>query len=147
MRSTAERKADALAKLEKEANVWVATAASDGRAHLVPLSLCWFEGAVVVATEARSPTARNLAASGQARLAVGAADDVVMIDVDEAVVVERRQAEPRLIDAYVQRTGWEPGADGGEWVVMRLTPSRIQVWQNAEEITGRTVMRNGTWLA
>ena len=38
VRNTDERKSDTLARLEGDADVWVATA-SAGRAHLVPLSL------------------------------------------------------------------------------------------------------------
>ena len=146
MRPATERKADALAKLEGDANVWVATADAGGRAHLVPLSLCWFNDEVVVAVETRSRTARNLAASGQARLALGATDDVVMIDVADVTVVARADAEPALADAYRRRTGWDPGEDSGEWVFVRCRPARIQVWRSVEEITGRTVMRDGAWL-
>ena len=147
MRSVTERKVDALAKLEGDANVWVATADASGRAHLVPLSLCWFDGDVVVAVETRSRTARNLTLSGQARLAIGTTDDVVMIDVRDATVVPRPAATVALADAYRRRTGWDPGEDGAEWIFVRLRPSTIQVWRNVEEITGRTVMSDEAWLA
>ena len=59
VRTTAERVAVAKAKLAGDADVWVATGDSQGVAHLVPLSLCWHEGEIVVAAEARSRTART----------------------------------------------------------------------------------------
>ena len=41
-RSTEERRADALGMLSRPGiDAWVASASSDGEAHLVPLSLAW----------------------------------------------------------------------------------------------------------
>jgi len=146
MRSTAQRKSDAIKKLHTDQDVWVATADDRGIAHLVPLSLCWHDGMVVIAVEASSRTARNASSSGQARLALGPTRDVVMIDA-EASVVTRQDAGPAFAGSYRERTGWEPGSDGGDWVYVLLKPTRIQVWRDVDEIAGRTVMTNGTWLA
>jgi hypothetical protein len=146
MRSTAQRKSDALEKLNSDQDVWVATADDRGIAHLVPLSLCWLDGMVVVAVEAGSRTARNASASGRARLALGPTRDVVMIDA-KASVVARQDAGPDMTRRYVERTGWEPGDDGGDWVYVFLTPATIHVWREVDEIAGRTVMRDGAWLA
>jgi len=146
MRSTAQRKSDAIEKLNSDADVWVATADARGIAHLVPLSLCWHHDMVVVAVEAGSRTARNASASGQARLALGPTRDVVMIDA-RASVVARQKAGTAITSSYRDRTGWEPGSDGGEWVYLLLEPTRIQVWREVDEIAGRTVMSDGTWLA
>jgi hypothetical protein len=146
MRSTAQRKSDAIDKLHKDQDVWVATADGRGIAHLVPLSLCWHDGMVVVAVEASSRTARNASASGQARLALGPTRDVVMIDA-QASVVARQDAGSAIAGAYRERTGWEPGSDGGDWVYVLFKPARIQVWRDVDEIAGRTVMNDGTWLA
>jgi hypothetical protein len=145
MRSAAQRKSDAIEKLNKDQDVWVATATDRGIAHLVPLSLCWHDDMVVVAVEARSRTARDATASGQARLALGPSRDVVMIDA-KASVVAREDAGPAITGSYRERTGWEPGSDGGDWVYVLLKPTRIQVWRDVEEIAGRTVMTDGTWL-
>src|SRR6202451_3606232 len=146
MRSTALRKSDALDKLRNDQDVWVATADGRGIAHLVPLSLCWHDGLVVVAVEASSRTARNASASGQARLALGPTRDVVMIDA-KASVVARQDGGPAIAGSYRERTGWEPGSDGGDWVYVLLTPTSIQVWRDVNEIAERTVMGDGTWLA
>ena len=146
MRSTAQRRADALDKLENDNDVWVATAAGSD-AYLVPLSLCWLDGQVVVTTLAQSPTARNAAASGQARLALGDTRDVVMIDASLASVVPQRYANRALVDAFRNRTGWAPGGAEGNYVYLRFQPRRVQVWRDVEELSGRTVMRDGSWLS
>ena len=59
-RPAEQRKADSLAKLAAEAaDVWVATASPAGEAYLVPLSLCWDDDRVVLATEPRHPHLRQ----------------------------------------------------------------------------------------
>jgi flavin reductase (DIM6/NTAB) family NADH-FMN oxidoreductase RutF len=139
------RKADTLAMLATPTiDVWVATASAEGTPHLVPLSLAWVQERVVVAVEASSVTARNLTASGTARLAVGPTRDVVMLDavLETAVDVATDDA---LGTAYAAQADWDPcGAAGYVFLVLR--PVRVQAWREANEIAGRTLMRDGTWL-
>jgi hypothetical protein len=102
------RKADTLRMLATPAiDVWVATAAAAGVPYLVPLSLAWVDERVLIALEATSPTALNLAASREARLVVGPTRDVVMIDavLDRTVSVDADQA---LGNAYVAPGGLGP---------------------------------------
>jgi hypothetical protein len=139
------RKADTLAMLATPTiDVWVATASAEGTPHLVPLSLAWVEERVVVAVEASSVTARNLTASGTARLAVGPTRDVVMLDavLETAVDVATDDA---LGTAYAAQADWDPRGAAG-YVFLVLRPVRVQAWREANEIAGRTLMRDGTWL-
>ena len=139
------RKKDTLTMLATEAiDVWVATAAAAGAPYLVPLSLAWVDERVVIAVEGSSVTARNLTTSGEARLAVGPTRDVVLIDavLDKAVDVA---ADDALGAAYVAQADWDPRGDNG-YVFLVLRPVRIQAWREANEMTGRTLMRDGTWL-
>jgi hypothetical protein len=139
------RKADTLAMLATPAiDVWVATASAGGAPHLVPVSLAWVAERVVIAVEATSVTARNVTASGQARLAVGPTRDVVMIDavLEAAVDVASDDA---LGAAYVAQADWDPRRDTG-YVFLVLRPVRVQAWREANEIPGRTLMRAGAWL-
>jgi hypothetical protein len=144
-RDRATRKADTLAMLATPAiDVWVATASAAGAPYLVPVSLAWVADRVVIAVAGASPTARNLTASGEARLAVGATRDVVMIDavLEKAVDVA---ADEALGAAYVAQADWDPRSSTGyEFLVLR--PARVQAWREANEIPGRTLMRDGTWL-
>jgi hypothetical protein len=146
MRTTEQRKADAISRLEGDMDVWVATADIHEHAHLVPLSLCWHNAEVLVATEARSRTAQNAKSSGQARLALGLTRDVVMIDAS-ASVIDSNSADPTITNAYRERTGWDPGGESGDWVFLLLRPRSVQVWREVDEMVGRTVMRDGNWLA
>lgn len=140
------RKARALAKLTQDIDVWVATASANGRPALVPMSLTWDGERIVLATPAGNVTARNAAATGVARLALGATRDVVMIDAN-VTVVPLAEAEPAVIARYVERTGWDPRRQKEkEWVLMLMTPTRIQVWRGPDEIPGRLVMERGEWL-
>ena len=126
-------------------DVWLATASPRGVPHLVPLSLTWVDERVVVAVEDRSVTARNLTASGTARLGLGPTRDVVMIDATLEAVVDIDAAGP-LAEAYVAQADWDPGRSSG-YVFLVLRPVRVQAWREADEIAGRTLMRDGTWLA
>ena len=139
------RLADTLAMLSTPAiDVWVATASSSGAPYLVPVSLAWVDQRAVIAVDGSSVTARNLTASGEARLAVGPTRDVVMIDavLERAVDVADDEA---LGQAYVAQADWDPRpAKGYAFLVLR--PVRMQAWREANEIAGRTLMRDGTWL-
>jgi hypothetical protein len=139
------RKADALAMLAAPAiDVWVATSSAAGAPHLVPLSLAWVDERVVIAVMASSITARNLTASGHARLAVGPTRDVVMMDaVLEGTVEVASDAAPAA--AYAAQADWDPRRSTG-YVFLVLRPLRIQAWREANEIPGRTLMRDGRWL-
>jgi hypothetical protein len=145
VRDRETRTADMLAMLTTRAiDVWVASASASGDPHLVPVSLAWVDERVVIAVERSSVTARNVAASGVARLAVGPTRDVVMIDA----VLERTVdvgADDALGAAYVAQADWDPRRDSG-YVFLVLRPVRVQAWREANEIPGRALMRDGTWL-
>jgi hypothetical protein len=145
-RSLERRKADTLAKLGTPAiDVWVASA-SGSDPYLVPLSLAWLDDRVVLAVDATSRTARNVIARGGARLALGPTRDVVMIDAILERVVPTAEAGP-LAEGYARQADWDPRDAGGGYVYLVLRPDRIQAWRESNELAGRTLMRNGTWLA
>lgn len=144
-RTRETRKADALAMLAAPAvDVWVATTSNAGAPHLVPVSLAWVDGRMVIAVEKSSVTARNLTASGVARLAVGPTRDLVMVDavLETAADVATDEA---LGEAYVAQADWDPRRATG-YVFLVLRPVRVQAWREANEIPGRTLMRDGNWL-
>jgi hypothetical protein len=137
-RDLATRKADSLEMLQTEnIDVWVATASADGAPYLVPVSLAWVDERAVIAIPESSVTARNLAVSGEARLGVGPTRDVVMIHA----VVEKSVD----VAAYTAQADWDPRRDTG-YVFFVLRPVRLQAWREVNEMTGRTLMRDGTWL-
>jgi general stress protein 26 len=146
-RSSKERKADALAKLEAvDANVWVASGAPTGAVHLVPMSHTWNGTQVVLATEPTSRTVANVTANPRVRLALGETRDVVMIDAVLVQAIPKSEATMALADGYATQAGWDPRTDGDEYVFLLFEPEGIQVWREAEDLAGRTVMRHGSWL-
>jgi hypothetical protein len=144
-RDRATRKVDLLTALTAPAaDVWVATASPDAVAHLVPLSLAWIDDRAVIALEERSVTARNIAASGIARLAIGPTRDVAMIDA----VLERSAGvddDESLGGAYAAQADWDPRGLAG-YVFLILRPTRIQAWRESNELAGRVLMRDGAWV-
>jgi hypothetical protein len=144
-RSRTQRRADTLAKLTAAAaDVWVASAGGSDP-YLVPLSLAWLDERVVLAAEAGSRTARNIVAGGRARLALGTTRDVVMIDALLERVVPAAEAGA-LADGYAAQSDWDPRDAGGDYVYLVLRPERVQAWRESDELTGRTLMRDGAWL-
>lgn len=144
-RDAATRKADTLSMLATpEVDVWVATASSAGEAHLVPLSLAWVDERLVIAVATTSRTARDIEASGRARLAVGPTRDVTMVDarLDRVVDVEESGS---LGEAYAAQADWDP-RNSKDYAFLVLRPDRVLAWREVDEIPGRTIMRNGEWL-
>jgi Pyridoxamine 5'-phosphate oxidase len=146
-RDRKQRTEDTLAKLaEPAADVWVSTASPGGEPYLVPLSLAWIDERAVIAVESTSRTARNLEAGRTARLAVGPTRDVVVIDATLERSVPVTEA-PDLAERYVRQADWDPRVGGETQRFLVLRPERIQAWREADELAGRTLMRDGTWLS
>ncbi len=144
-RDSATRKTDTLTMLATPAiDVWVATASAAGAPYLVPVSLAWVDERVVIAVDGTSLTARNLAASGVARLALGPTRDVVMIDavLDKMLDVA---ADDGLGAAYVAQADWDPRGSAG-YMFLVLRPVRVQAWREVNELPDRELMRDGRWL-
>ncbi|MER5708844.1 pyridoxamine 5'-phosphate oxidase family protein [Streptomyces sp. NPDC002122] len=141
-RSRAQRRLDTEHRLAHDVDVWVATASPDGVPYLVPLSFDWDGEALLVSTPADSPTGRNLAATGSARLALGHTRDVSMID--GTVEVLEIDALPRERgDRFTERTGFDPRTQKTAYRWFRITPHRVQAWREANEIAQRELLRDG----
>jgi hypothetical protein len=140
-RALAQRKADALRRLGEEIDCWVASADEVGNAHLVPFSYYWDGAAIVLAMPPGNRTAVNLLRAGVARIALDGTRDVVLVDG----TVEPG-ADDATIDAYAAHSGWDPRTEPGEYTWLRVTATRIQAWREANELRGRTLMRDGAWL-
>jgi hypothetical protein len=145
-----ERKRHALELLgAPAADAWVATGSPDAPGYLVPLSIGWTGTAIALVTERRSLTARNLTSNGAARLAVGGTRDVVMVDT--TLVATHALTDPAaapLLDVFAAQSDWDPrgSTNVDAYAVYELRPERIQAWREANELAGRTLMRDGAWL-
>ena len=144
-RPTAERIANALALLNSELDCWVASASAVGDAYLIPLSHYWDGTNLILATPANSRTARDLQRAGRARVALAPTRDVVLIDAAVRAVASA-DFDPDLAAAFAARHDWDPRDESQEYAYLVLTPRRIQSWREANELPGRTIMRDGVWL-
>ncbi|WP_340374255.1 pyridoxamine 5'-phosphate oxidase family protein [Streptomyces sp. SS7] len=146
-RTAQQRKHDTLHRLEHDVDVWVATAAEDGDApQLAPLSYVWDGTVLLVAAPLATPTGRALHDTGVARLAVGPADDVVMIE-GRAVAVPPADLPEEDAEIFAGKTGFDPRALAVPHLYFLIRPRRIRSWRTREEETGGCeVMRDGQWL-
>jgi hypothetical protein len=148
-RTAKQRKQDTLDRLERDEDVWVATAdTSDGDGatpYLVPLSFLWDGSALLLATPAASPTGRNLRSRGRARLGIGPTRDVVMIE-GTVQTLTATELPDDVGDAFAEKTGFDPRGLTSEYLYFRVTPQRVQAWREANELAGRVLMREGEWI-
>ena len=146
-RTLEQRTVDTRALLAaSRADIWVATASASGDAHLVPLSYGWTGDRIVLSTDSTMVTARNLVSSGRARLGTGGTRDVVMIDAELEAVHPVGDVPEEVAAPFVTQSDWDPRPHGDPYVFLVLRPVRIQAWREANEIAGRTLMRDGAWL-
>jgi hypothetical protein len=146
-RTREDRRQDTLDRLDRDADVWVATAGTAGGGpYLTPLSFLWDGSTLLLSTPAASPTGRNLRASGRVRLGLGLTRDVTLIDgtVQETIPAADMPAGPG--DDFAAKTGFDPRTEGGDYAYFRIRPSRTQAWREANELSGRDLMRDGEWL-
>jgi hypothetical protein len=145
-RSPAQRRRDTEQRLTHDIDLWVASASADGGPYLVPLSFDWDGEAVLVATPAKSPTGRNLAATQTARLGLGHTRDVSMIEGDVEVLEIDALPQERG-DRFATRAGFDPRTQDTPYRWFRISPRRIQAWREVNELPDRELMRDGRWLA
>lgn len=79
--------------------------------------------------------------AGVARVGVGPTRDVVLADgrVTEGV-------DDATADAHTEHTGFDARTEPGDYVYLRVTPTEIRAWREANELSGRLLMRDGVWL-
>ena len=145
-RPAQQRKADTLRRLENDADTWVATAdPATGVPYLVPLSFLWDGATVLISTPATSPTSRNLRATGRVRLGIGPTRDLVLIEGTVQTETAATEISAETGDAFAVKTGFDPRELTG-YAYFRIQPQRLQAWREANELTGRDLIRDGDWL-
>jgi len=140
-RSAQQRKSDTMTRLASDEDAWIATGDTDGNGYLVPLSFLWDGAGLVIATPRSSVTARNLSRGGRVRVGVGELRDVTMIEGTAELVTDER-----TMDAFAAKNGWDPRGESGDYAYFRIVADRMQAWREANELPGRTLMRDGEWL-
>ncbi|BCL18624.1 pyridoxamine 5'-phosphate oxidase family protein [Streptomyces tuirus] len=146
VRSAEQRKKDTLHRLEHDVDAWVATAdGASGTPYLVPLSFLWNGSYLLFATPASSPTGRNLAASGRARVGIGPTRDVVLVE-GSVETVQPGELTEQDAELFAAKTGFDPRRLATPYLYFRVVPRRVQAWREADELDGRELMCDGRWL-
>ncbi|GHB40085.1 hypothetical protein GCM10010377_33730 [Streptomyces viridiviolaceus] len=140
-RSPERRKQEVLARLDRETDIWVATADADGLPCLVPLWFVWHGECLWPATRPADPTGRKLREGGRARPAFGHTRDVVLIDGD-VETFGARAVPVEAAGAFVAKTGWAPREDSAPYAWFRVRPRAVQAWHEEHELKGRHLMRD-----
>ncbi|MGW0865899.1 pyridoxamine 5'-phosphate oxidase family protein [Streptomyces sp. NPDC002611] len=143
-RTPARRKADLLVRLEREIDIWVATADAEGLPCLVPLWFVWHDEAVWLCTRLTNPTGRNLRDVRSTRLALGDTRDVVLVDGD-VETFPSAEVPPAAAEAFRAKTGWDPREDHASYAFFRVRPRAVQAWCEQHELPRRHLMRDGVW--
>jgi hypothetical protein len=108
-RAPRQRKHDALDRLDRDTDAWVATAGpANGAPHLVPLSFLWDGITLLIATPSATVTSRNLQATGRARLGIGPTRDLVLIEGTVDATQAATDIPPETGDAFAAKTGFDP---------------------------------------
>ena len=113
---------------------------------MVPLSYAWDGLRLIIAIEPTSVTARNLSETRRARLGFGPTRDIVLVDATLESVHELASGPAELANAYAAQADWDPRLEPDPYAFFVLSPVRIQAWREANELAGRTLMRDGAWL-
>jgi hypothetical protein len=145
-RTQQQRKQDALSRLKHDTDAWVATAdKGNGTPYLVPLSFLRDGLTLLIATPSASPTGRNLQATGKVRLGIGPTRDLVLIE-GTVHALAATEIPGEAGDAFAAKTGFDPRQLTSSYLYFRIHPQRLQAWREANELTGRELMRGGHWV-
>jgi hypothetical protein len=145
VRTLAERKHDVLQRLTEDVDIWVATADGDAP-YLIPLSFLWDGETLLLSTAANTPTGRNLQANGNTRMSLGPTRDLALIDGTVDKILPAGDIPANVGDTFAAKTGFDPRRIKAPYLYFHIAPHRIQVWREENEIAGRDVMLDGTWL-
>ncbi|MGW3207254.1 pyridoxamine 5'-phosphate oxidase family protein [Streptomyces sp. NPDC001135] len=143
-RPPGERRRDTLERLATERDLWVSTAHPEHGPHQVPLWFLWDGQAVWLCTGATSATVRNLRREPRVRLALPDTFDVVLVQ-GEAECFPDQDVPEDAAEAFAAKFGWDPRAEEGSFVYVRVVPKTVRAWRGEPELRGRLIMRDGTW--
>ncbi|MEK8170789.1 pyridoxamine 5'-phosphate oxidase family protein [Streptomyces sp. M19] len=109
VRGPEQRRRESLDRLDREADIWVATADRAGAACLVPLSFLWDGELMWLSTRLTNPTGRNLRELGRARLSLADTHDVVLLDGTVRTLSLAQAPRPRRTPSPRSRAGTRAG--------------------------------------
>ncbi len=113
-------------RLEREANIWLATTRPDGRPHLVPIWFVWHDQKIYILTTLSTVKARNLLANPRASVALESGSQPVIAECT-AQLVEKPYPD-ELSAAFQRKYNWDISRDGEYDGLFALTPQKWLTW-------------------
>lgn len=113
-------------RLEREANIWLATTRPDGRPHLVPIWFVWHDQKIYILTTLSTVKAKNLLANPRASVALESGSQPVIAECT-AQLVEKPYPD-ELSAAFRRKYDWDITRDGEYDGLFALTPQKWLAW-------------------
>jgi hypothetical protein len=92
-----------------------------------------------------SPPGRTLRATGRVRPGIGRTRHLVPIEGTVPAETAATDICAQAGDAFAAKTGFDPRELTG-YAYFRIRPQRLQAWREANELTGRDLIRDGDWV-
>ena len=116
---------EALRKLDRERNLWIATVRANGRPHLVPVWFVWSAGCIYLAVDPESVKARNLRANAHVALALEDGSHPVIC---EGVANVLQAAPAPVAEAFHAKYDWAVAEEREYSTIVEIVPSKWMVW-------------------
>ncbi len=113
-------------RLDRERNVWLATARPDGRPHLTPIWFVYRRGRFWIGTGRDNVKTRNALDNPAVSVSLQDGDDPVV--AEGTVTVHQRERPDDVVDAFMAKYGWDitiaDDPDVGTVVLWEITPTK-----------------------
>ena len=116
----------AVARLQREHIVWLATVRPNRQPHLVPIGHVWHQGKLYISTGQHSVKMRNIRHEPVVTLALADAMDVVLV---EGVAHPSPELDTELAPHFRQKFEWDFREDSEYGGLVQITPTKIHAWQ------------------
>lgn len=113
-------------RLEREANIWLATTRPDGRPHLVPIWFVWHDQEIYILTTLSTVKAKNLLANPRASVALENGSQPVIAECTARPVQAPYSGD--LAAAFQRKYEWDITQDAEYNGLFALTPQKWLTW-------------------
>lgn len=116
----------AVARLQREHIVWLATVRPEGRPHLVPIWHVWHQGKLYISTGQASVKMRNIRHQPLVAVALPNALDVVLV---AGTARPAPDLEDELAPYFIQKFEWDFRQDTEYGGLVQITPTKMLTWR------------------
>lgn len=118
----------ALARLEREQTIWLASVRPDGRPHLVPLWFVWEAGAIFLCVQPDSVKVRNIAQNARVALALESGGTPLIVEGEAALLPAPWPAG--VVAAFQRKYNWDISSDSDYGTLIAVIPRKWMIWES-----------------